>query len=189
MVLATAAAFDCVAITLDAPTQIELSGLESQMLVLRVCGQRQEKAEITLRRDVMVPESLLARVTCVSYGTVAGYPALKIGRCQKAEGKWDCQGVTPALRIHDVVVEYVDAVTADEAVEITKYASSLATSNGLDVSGYVVGNCRVGNGRTVPFPGARNFTIACDAPALSITKDCWEGRCRLFVTDVDRSIP
>jgi hypothetical protein len=141
----------------------------------------------------MLPKTLWAQVTCVPYGTVAGYPALKTGECENAEGKWDCERVSLALRLkvrsRDVVVAYGDGVTADDAVEIVKYASSVSTFNGLDVSGLIFGRCRVGDGRTVPFAGARNFTISCDAPAISITKDCWEGRCRLFFTDVNYAIP
>ena len=179
--------------TLIAFTDMKLDDSERLLVVGQVCSQRHKEAQVEARRVETDPITFWARVTCAPYGDLAGYPALKTAECEKRDGKWECKSASHALRIkvraEHLVVEYSAYVTPEAAVEIVAFASGETIFNNLDVSGLVSGRCRVSDGSTVPFPGARNYNISCAAQSASITKDCWEGRCRLFFTDVDYSIP
>ena len=51
------------------------------------------------------------------------------------------------------------------------------------------GSAEIGDGHTVPFPGALNFNFTCDGPSASITKDCGGSQCRLFFTEFGIWVP
>jgi len=178
--------------TLVASTDVKLSDDERLFVVERVCGDRHKEARVEARRIETDPITFWVRVTCAPYGALSGYPALKTAECKKRDGNWECDAASHALRIklrtEDLVVEYADYVSSDAAAEIVAFASGETIFNNLDVSGLVSGRCRVSDGSTVPFPGARNYNISCAAQSASITKDCWEGRCRLFFTRVDNTM-
>jgi hypothetical protein len=85
----------------------------------------------------------------------------------------------------EVVLAYTEHIAPESAVEIATYASTVRSFNGRDVPAFPVGTCSISDGRSVPFKGAINFELACDGYSASITKDCWEERCRLFFTAFD----
>jgi hypothetical protein len=179
--------------TLIPSEEVKLSTRERVFLQHHICGDGQKVEQIRAERIETEPVSILAHIVCFPHATLAGYPALKTGECEKTYGTWKCDRVLPALRMNlrseELVLEYSDSVSPDAAVEVIKFANSASTFNGRDVSGLLVGRCRVSDGRTIPFPGAVTFSIQCQGPAAKITKDCWDRRCRMFFTDFGVWVP
>ena len=179
--------------TLIPSEKVELGVRERVGLETRICGDGQKAELIDAQRIQTKPPTLSARITCFPNGTIAGYPALISGECEKANVEWNCGKPVPALRMkirsEELILEYADGVTATAAIEIVKFVSGISTFNGQDVAVLLVGKCRIGDGRTAPFPGALNFNFTCDGPSASITKDCWESQCRWFFTDFGVWVP
>jgi hypothetical protein len=173
--------------------RVVLDARERAELESQVCGRGQKAELIDAQRFHTTPPTLSALITCVPYGQIGGYPALKTGVCEKAGTEWTCKDPALALRMHvrseELLVEYVDSVTSAAAIELVKFVSSASTFNGQNVSVLLVGRCRISDGHTAPFPGALNFNYNCDGPSASITKDCWGDRCRLFFTDFGIWVP
>jgi hypothetical protein len=172
---------------------VKLGARERGYMEAQICGDGKKAEVIDAQRVQTKPQILSARITCVPYGAIAGYPALKTGECEKTSVQWNCGPPVPALRMvirsEELLMEYVDNVTPDAAIEIVKFVSSESTFNGQNIAMLLVGRCRISDGRTAPFPGAINFNYACDGPSASITKDCWDSQCRLFFTDFGVSVP
>ena len=192
-VLAGVVSSDLAFATLVASEEVNLGVRERVLLEQRICGNHQKAERIKAERIETDPATILAHVVCVPHTTFAGYPSLKTGECEKTNGKWKCGRALPALKIKlrsgELVLEYSDSVSPDAAIEVVKYANSVSTFNGRDVSGLLAGRCRVGDGRTITFPGAINFSIQCEGPTAEITKDCWDDQCRMFFTAFDVWIP
>jgi hypothetical protein len=173
--------------------KVALDARERAKLESRVCGHGQKADLIDAQRFQTTPLTLSARITCVPYGHIAGYPALKTGVCEKSGARWTCEDPALALRMQvrskELLVEYVDSVTPAAAVELVKFVSSASTFNGQNTSALLVGRCRISDGHTAPFPGALNFNYNCDGPSASITKDCWDSQCRVFFTDFGIWVP
>jgi hypothetical protein len=93
------------------------------------------------------------------------------------------------VRSEELLVEYVDSVTPAAAIELVTFVNDSSNFNGQDVSVLLAGRCRISDGHTIPFPGALNFDFSCDGPRASITKDCWDSRCRFFFTDFGIWVP
>jgi len=173
--------------------KVALDARERAELESRVCGRGRKAELIDAQRFQTRPPTLSARITCVPYGQIAGYPALKTGVCESSGAEWACKDPTLALRMQvrskELLVEYADSVTPADAVELVKFVSSSSTFNGQNTSALLVGRCRISDGHTAPFPGALNFNYNCDGPSASITKDCWGSQCRVFFTDFGIGVP
>ena len=173
--------------------KLKLGAREQGQLEAQICGDGQKAERIDAQRIQTNPPTLTARVTCVSHEAFAGYPVLKTGECEKGVAGWKCSGPVAALRMQilsdELLLEYVDSVTPGNAIELVKFIRSVPTFNGQNVSMLLAGRCRISDGHTSPFPGALNFNYDCEGPSASITKDCWENRCRLFFTEFGIWVP
>jgi hypothetical protein len=176
-----------VSATMISSEKVVLGARERVQLESRVCGDGKQAELVDAERVETKPPSLSVRIACAPYGAIAGYTALKTGECEKSGAKWSCGEPALALRMHirseDLLVEYVDSVSADVAIQLVKFVNETSTFNGQDVSVLLSGSCRISDGHTVPFPGALNFNLACGGPEASITRDCWNSQCRFFFTD------
>ena len=104
--------------------KVALDARERVQLESRVCGHGEKAELIDAQRVQTTPPTLSARITCVPYGLIAGYPALKTGECEKSGIEWTCQKPTLALRMRvhseDLLIEYVDSVTPAAAIELVE---------------------------------------------------------------------
>jgi hypothetical protein len=173
--------------------EVDLDSRDRSYLQTRICGDGRKAERINGRRVQTTPPTLSVGIICAPNGSIANHQVLKTGECEKTNVEWNCGPPVQALRmkIHseDLVLEYTDGVTPNDAIEIVSFIRGVSGFNGQDVGALLVGRCRISDGRTAPFLGAVNFNYVCDGPSASITKDCWENRCRLYFTDFGVWVP
>lgn len=83
-----------------------------------------------------------------------------------------------------LINEGVRAVEAIQTVKTVAGASVPPFQNGaIDV---LQDQCAIRQSPEHLFKGATHFKLDCTAATLDVTRDCWEGRCRFFITDAKR---
>lgn len=132
-----------------------------------------------------------ASVRCKTHGKEGDVPLARVTQCQKKSGAWKCAPTRDALLLtmfDDSVLALVnDGVPAPEAIQ------AVNTVAGASVPPFQKGaievlqdQCSI---RQLPerlFKGATHFKVECTAATLDVTRDCWDGRCRFFITNATR---
>jgi len=132
-----------------------------------------------------------ASVRCKTHGKEGDVPLARVTQCQKKSGAWKCAPARDALLLtmfDDSVLALVnDGVPAPEAIQ------AVNTVAGASVPPFQKGaievlqdQCSI---RQLPerlFKGATHFKVECTAATLDVTRDCWDGRCRFFITNATR---
>jgi len=175
------------------PTEdVTLSARDKLVLETQACGVGHKAGQLKSWHYLGDGRKVHVEIDCVPFGTIAGLPALKIATSGNTSGRWACPEIATALRMTfatgEALLSYADSMTPETAIEIATYATTARSVNGHDRSAQLSGRCRVYDGKSVPFEGAISFNLGCEGWKASITKDCWENRCRLFFTAFDEII-
>jgi hypothetical protein len=171
------------------PGKIELTKQEQNAMAAQACA--------ALGLDAAEARSagasrVAASVRCKPHGKEGEVPVARVAQCEKKAGAWKCAAARDALMVtmfDDSVLALVsDGVRAAEGIQtITTVAGASVPpfQNGaIDV---LQDQCTI---RQLPerlFKGATHFTVQCTPGTLEVTRDCWEGRCRFFITNAKRS--
>jgi hypothetical protein len=183
LVLGVAGAADAAA-----PGTITLSAKEQKVMAAASCSD--------VGLDEAVARSagasrVAASVRCRSHGKEGETPVARVAQCEKKGPAWTCAPARDALMItmsDDSVLALVsEGVPANEAIQTVSTVADLSMppfQNGaIEV---LQDQCSI---RQLPerlFKGATHFNLDCTGGTLSVTRDCWGGRCRFFVTNAKR---
>lgn len=151
---------------------------EARMLGARHCGTR--GASTLTARDGRFD------LVCSPHALIGGHPESEVWRCDRdARQRWSCDDSQRATlrRVggRTVLLSRGDAVPAQTAVDVLRFIAVTYdhTFNGRDLAAMIGGRCAVaGAGR--PFAGAESYELTCGRERLTVTRDCFQGRCRLF---------
>ena len=178
--------------TLAATEYVTLSARDKWALESQACGAGRKAGKLESWRFLGGSKEIYVEIDCRPFGTIAGLPALKIATCDNTSGRWACPEIATAPRMTfatgEALLSYADSVTPETAIEIATYATTVRSVNGRDVAAQLSGRCWVYDEKSIPFEGAISFNLRCEGWEASITKDCWENRCRLFFTAFDEII-
>jgi hypothetical protein len=171
------------------PGKIELTKQEQNAMAAQACAAT--GLDVAAARSSGASR-VAASVRCKPHGKEGEVPVARVAQCEKKAGAWKCAAARDALMVtmfDDSVLALVsDGVRAAEAIQtVTTVAGASVPpfQNGaIDV---LQDECTL---RQLPerlFKGATHFTVQCTPGTLEVTRDCWEGRCRFFITNAKRS--
>lgn len=130
-------------------------------------------------------------VTCAPHARHGGHPVSEVRRCRREDDRWACQSVATALRLQfpNSTVQLAwraGDVTPAAALSVANLLARdyAQTFNGQDLSLFLRGHCQLADGGPGPFRGARQLALRCDRGTLTLTNDCWQGRCRLYPAEI-----
>lgn len=134
---------------------------------------------------------LVASVLCVAHGKEGEIPVARAAQCEKKAGAWKCAEARDALvmTLYDdsVLALVVEGVRAVEAIQVVNTIADMATppfQNGaIDV---LQDQCVLRQLPKALFKGATHFTLDCMPATVAVTRDCWDNRCRFFITDTKK---
>lgn len=130
---------------------------------------------------------LAASVRCKPHGKEGEVPVARVAQCEKAGGAWKCAPAREAL----MLTMYDDSVLAlvYEGVRAAEAIQTVTTVAGMSVPPFQNGaidvlqdQCSIRQLPERAFKGATHFGVDCTGGTLSVTRDCWNGRCRFFIT-------
>lgn len=133
----------------------------------------------------------IASVRCKAHGKEGEVPVARVAQCEKSGGAWKCAPARDAL----MLTMFDDSVLAlvSEGVRATEAIQTVTTVAGASVPPFQNGaidvlqdQCTL---RQLPerlFKGATHFKVDCTPGTLDVTRDCWDGRCRFFITNAKR---
>jgi len=112
----------------------------------------------------------------------------KVAQCEKKGAAWKCAPARDALLVtlfdDSVLPVVVEGVRTVEAVQVIDTIAGMKVppfQNGaIDV---MQGECTL---RQLPerlFKGATHFKLDCIAATIDLTRDCWDGKGRFFITN------
>jgi hypothetical protein len=167
--------------------KITLSAQERKVMAAASCTTGLDTATA---RSVGVSR-VVASVRCVAHGKDGEVPVASVAQCQKKAGAWKCDPARDALvmTLHDdsVLALVVEGVRAVEAIQVVNTIADMSVppfQNGaIDV---LQDQCVL---RQLPerlFKGATHFTLDCMTGTVAVTRDCWDKRCRFFITDAKK---
>lgn len=164
--------------------EITLSAQEQKAMAGAACG--------AAGLDAATPRStragVAASVRCRSHAKDGEVPVAKVAQCEKKGAAWKCAPARDALLVTlfddsvlSVVAEGVRAVEAVQVVDTVAGMSVPPFQNGaIDV---MKDECTL---RQLPerlFKGATHFKLDCIPATIDLTRDCWDGKCRFFITN------
>lgn len=165
-----------------------LSAQDQKALAAAVC--RAEGFDSATARAAGA-SGLAASVRCKPHGKEGEVPVARVAQCEKAAGAWKCAPARDAL----LLTMYDDSVLAvvSEGVRAAEAIQTINTVAGASVPPFQNGAIEVMQDqctiRQLPerlFKGATHFKVDCTPATLDVTRDCWDGRCRFFITNAKR---
>jgi hypothetical protein len=132
-----------------------------------------------------------ASVRCESHGKEGETPVARAAQCEKNGGAWTCAPARDALMMKlsdDSVLALISiGVRAPEAIQTLNSVANMSVppfQNGaIDV---LQDQCSIRQLPERAFKGATHFSVECTRGTLAVTRDCWDGRCRFFITHAMR---
>jgi hypothetical protein len=177
-----------VAAAIAPPGRITLSAPEQKLMAAGSCAAAGLDTAIT---RAVGASRMAASVRCKPHGKEGEVPVARVAQCEKKGGAWKCAPARNALlltlfddSVLALVSEGVRAAEAIQTVNTVAGASVPPFQNGaIDV---LQDQCTI---RQLPerlFKGATHFKVECTPGTLDVTRDCWDGRCRFFITNAAR---
>ena len=151
---------------------------EARMLGARHCGTR--------NASQLTPRDGRFDLVCSPHALIGGHPESEVWRCERdARRNWTCGDSQRATlrRVggRDVLLSRGAAVPSRTAIDVLRFVAVTYdhTFNGRDLTAMIGGRCAVADvGR--PFAGAESYELTCGREQLTVTRDCYQGRCRLY---------
>jgi hypothetical protein len=181
-----AAVLSGVALAAAPDGKITLSAQEKKVMAAR-CATGLDTATA---REVGASR-LVASVLCVAHGKEGEIPVAGAAQCEKKAGAWKCAAARDALvmTLYDdsVLALVVEGVRAVEAIQVVNTIADMSIApfqNGaIEV---LQDQCVLRQLPKALFKGATHFTLDCMPATVAVTRDCWDKRCRFFITDVKK---
>jgi hypothetical protein len=134
---------------------------------------------------------VVASVRCVAHGKEGEVPVARAAQCEKKAGAWKCAPARDVLvmTLYDdsVLALVVEGVRAVEAIQVVNTIADMSMppfQNGvIDV---LQDQCILRQRPERLFKGATHFTLDCVDTTVAVTRDCWDKRCRFFITDTKK---
>jgi hypothetical protein len=169
------------------PATITLSAQEQKVMAASCAAAGLDKA---VARSAGASR-VAASVRCRAHAKEGETPVARVAQCEKKGRAWTCAPARDALMItmsDDSVLALVSVgVRTAEAIQTVNTVADLSVppfQNGaIEV---LQDQCSI---RQLPerlFKGATHFSVDCTGGTLSVTRDCWDGRCRFFITNAIR---
>jgi hypothetical protein len=167
--------------------KVPLSAQEQKALATAACDTAGLDVA-TARSGASGPE---ASVRCRAHSKEGDVPVARVAQCGKKAGAWKCAPPRDAL----MVTMYDDSVLAlvSEGVRAAEAVQTVSTVAAASVPPFQNGaiemlqdQCSI---RQLPeklFKGATHFAVDCTGGTLAVTRDCWNGRCRYFITNATK---
>lgn len=170
-------------------SKIELTKQEQNAMAAQACAA--SGLDVAEARSIGASR-VAASVRCKPHGKEGEVSVARVAQCEKKAGAWKCAPARDALMVTmlddsvlALVSEGVRAAEAIQTVTTVAGASVPPFQNGaIDV---LQGQCTIQQLPERLFKGATHFTVQCTPGTLEVTRDCWEGRCRFFITNAKRS--
>jgi len=166
------------------PARITLSAQE-QKTMAALCG--------TAGLDSATPRPVgasgaAASVRCRAHGKDGEVDVARVAQCEKKSGAWKCAPARDALLVplydDSVLALVASGVRSVEAVQVAETVAGMKVPpfqrGAIDV---LQGECTLNQLPERLFKGATHFKLDCVAATLELTRDCWDKRCRYFITN------
>jgi len=168
--------------------KVTLSAQEQKVMAAGTCAATGLDSATARRAGA---SRMAASVRCKPHGKEGEVPVARVAQCEKNGGAWKCAPARDAL----MLTLFDDSVLAlvSEGVRPAEAIQTINTVAGASVPPFQNGaidvlqdQCTI---RQLPehlFKGATHFKVDCTPATLDVTRDCWDGRCRFFITNAKR---
>lgn len=172
------------AIAAAPPAKITLSAQDQKVMGSAACGAAGLDAATPRAKGA---RGVMATVRCRAHAKDGESPVARVAQCEKQGAGWKCAPARDAILVtlydDSVLPVVVAGVRSVEAVQVVDTVAGMKVppfQNGaIDV---LQGECAL---RLLPerlFKGATHFKLDCLPATLDVTRDCWDGKCRFFIT-------
>jgi hypothetical protein len=177
-----------VAFAATPPAKITLSAQE-QKVMAAACGAAGLDTATPRQKGA---SGAAASVRCRPHGKDGEVDVARVAQCEKKGGAWKCAPARDALLIplfdDSVLALVAEGVRGVEAVQVAESVAAMKVPpfqrGAIDV---LQGECTLTQLPERLFKGATHFKVDCAAATLELTRDCWDKRCRFFITNSIRN--
>lgn len=169
-----------------ASTEVQLSSRDSAQVTAAACGEGRDAEQLRASRSGR-NSPVQVSVRCAPHRSELSLPVARVTSCGSEKGLWHCASAQDALMVKlgdSPALELVPgAVPAREALYLVTEADKLAVPPfQKPARGWLQGQCTVAQVRDATFRGGTIFDLKCTPGTLLVTRDCWNNRCRFFIT-------
>jgi len=172
------------------PVPVTLGQKDKAQITAAACGSVGVTAAERLSAHTTRPGAnrITVEVYCKPHAKVGAFPLFRYNSCRNAAGAWRCDAGTDAVQmtLPDArpLPVIADGVAPQLAVEIITEGTKLQVPPFHHPAILLMrGECRVSPHPTSPSPQMKRFDIACEGSSMLLTKDCWQGGCRYFISE------
>jgi hypothetical protein len=178
------------AATLSKTYPVTLSQQDKTQLASAACGNTglAGAERIVASTTKQGSNKVSAEVRCKSQASVGKFPVLHYSSCSNGTGSWRCEPGYDAIHmtLSDSAVLPVRPVgiSREMAVElITEASKQIVPPFHHPALDLMRGRCSVAPHATSPSPDMKLFDIQCQGTSMLLTKHCWTGGCRYFISE------
>ncbi len=124
---------------------------------------------------------------CKPHATLESLPLARYANCDNLTGVWACDQGRDALMMTlpnaSVLAVVPDTVPPATAIEVVREAAELTVPpfHGPALP-LLKDQCTVSQRDQAEFKGATHFRLECTPGVIQLTRDCWQDKCRYFIT-------
>ena len=129
---------------------------------------------------------------CKPHAVQQTLPVARHVECRNAKGPWSCDAGQDALLMTlpdaSVLAVLPGTVPARSAIAVVREAMQLTVPPfHAPARSLLKDRCRVSQQEAVEFKGATHFRLECTPGVIQLTRDCWNDKCRYFITAGSRT--
>lgn len=169
---------------------VTLGQRDQAQVTAAACGSAGVSTAERLRAHTATRGSsrITVEVFCKPHAAIGAIPLFRYNTCRNTAGAWRCDagtdGVQMTLPDARQLPVIADGVTPQLAIEIVTEGTKLQVPPFHHPAALLMrGTCWVSPHPTSPSPAMKRFDIACDDSSMLLTKDCWQGGCRYFISE------
>lgn len=169
-----------------AATEVQLSSRDRAQVTAAACGAGRDAGQLRAARQGK-GSAVEVTIRCAPHRTEASLPVAHVTTCSSDKGLWHCAPGQDALMVtlgdSPALALVPGAVPARDALYLVAEADKLAVPPfQKPARGWLQGQCTVAQVRAASFRGGTIFDLKCTPGTLLVTRDCWNDRCRFFIT-------
>jgi len=183
----------CSAAVPDAPAKsaVQLSSRDRGLLAGIACGQAAAD-QFHARTGKPGSSRIEVTVRCKPQTVQQTLPVARLVECRNAKGPWSCDAGQDALLMTlpdaSVLAVLPGTVPARSAIAVVREAMQLTVPPfHAPARSLLKDRCRVSQQEAVEFKGATHFRLECTPGVIQLTRDCWNDKCRYFITAGSRT--
>jgi hypothetical protein len=183
----------CSAAAPDAPAKspVQLSSRDRGLLAGIACGQAGAD-QFQARTDKRGSSRIEVTVRCKPHATQQTLPVARHVECRNARGSWSCDAGQDAILMTlpdaSVLAVVPGTVPARSAIAAVREAMQLTVPPfHAPARSLLKDRCNVSQQEAVEFKGATHFRLECTPGVIQLTRDCWNDKCRYFITAGSRT--